>query len=308
MSQIVTNEPFGGVLLLNKSQGMTSNTALQKARRLFGKLKAGHTGTLDPLATGMLPICFGEATKFSRFILEARKQYVVTAQLGIVTDTGDADGEVLTRTPVTSEHFEALPQVLSAFRGKIQQIPPMYSALKHQGTPLYRLARAGKTIDRAARDVEIYELVLSDREPQHQTFQLRVDCSKGTYIRSLVEDIGQALGVGAHVTRLHRSSTSGFLQDHMYSLEALEVLDTEERWACLLPMTRLVSALPSYVADDIAFQRLSHGADLLVTLAFHETTNLSLWDTKGVFFGVGTYDPIGKIVVDRLIKQRSGHD
>src|SRR5579862_9142002 len=209
-----------GILLLDKPLGMTSNAALQKVKRLFNAKKAGHTGSLDPLATGMLPICFGEATKFSQFLLESDKCYQVEAKLGVKTRTGDAEGEVIAVKPVMDLTCERLEAVLSQFVGQIQQIPPMYSALKIQGKPLYELARQGIEIPREARSVQIYRLQLIDF--QAETLKFEVQCSKGTYVRTLVEDIGELLGCGAHVSALRRTVVLPYNEIKMYTLDALE--------------------------------------------------------------------------------------
>ena len=200
--------PIDGVLLLDKAPGVSSNRALQQVRRLYDAQKAGHTGTLDPMATGLLPVCFGEATKFSAYLLDADKRYRARIRLGEITDTGDADGEVIERRPVAAFADTDIENALAGLRGEIDQVPPMYSALKHQGRPLYELARQGKTIARAARRVTVYDMRLLERDADG--FELDVTCSKGTYIRSLAEDIGQALGCGAHITALRRLRTGAF--------------------------------------------------------------------------------------------------
>jgi tRNA pseudouridine55 synthase len=194
-----------GALLLDKPLGLSSNAALQQARRLFGAAKAGHAGTLDPLASGLLVVLFGEATKFAGPLLDADKEYLATLKLGERTATGDAEGEVLERRPAT---LEGLPAVLERFRGEIDQVPPMYSALKHQGTPLYRLARRGEEVERNARRVRISRLEAT--EAAGDRLVLRVVCSKGTYIRVLAEDIGEALGCGAHLSALRRTASGRF--------------------------------------------------------------------------------------------------
>ena len=213
-----------GVLVLDKPRGMSSNQALQKVRWLLNAEKAGHTGSLDPLATGVLPLCFGEATKFSQYLLDADKGYETLAQLGVTTTTGDAEGEVLERRPValTAEQIEA---ALQEFRGPIQQIPPMYSALKKDGQPLYKLARAGEVVEREARSVTIARLELLAWHGEQ--LRLAVDCSKGTYIRTLVEDLGQQLGCGAHVAELRRTQAGPFDLSQTVTLETLERLHGE---------------------------------------------------------------------------------
>ena len=198
-----------GVLLLDKPHGMTSNTVLQKARRLFSAAKAGHTGTLDPMATGLLPLCFGEATKFSADLLDADKTYEAELCFGVTTATGDAEGEVLERRAAQFSRAD-LDRALENFRGRIVQIPPMYSALKRDGQPLYKLARQGITVEREAREIDIFELVLRDLSEDLGACRLRVRCSKGTYIRTLAEDIGKTLGVGAYCCELRRIRTGPY--------------------------------------------------------------------------------------------------
>ncbi|MCK5813326.1 MAG: tRNA pseudouridine(55) synthase TruB, partial [Cocleimonas sp.] len=193
---------ISGILLLNKPLGLSSNAALQRARFLFRAKKGGHTGSLDPKATGVLPLCFGEATKVSGYLLNSDKRYITTVQLGQTSTTGDTEGEILNTVPVTAFSDETLQTVLDQFTGAITQIPPMYSALKHNGTPLYKLARKGIEIKRKEREITIYELTLLKRT--HDTLKLDIRCSKGTYIRTLAQDIGDALGFGAYITSLER--------------------------------------------------------------------------------------------------------
>ncbi|ETI61776.1 tRNA pseudouridine(55) synthase TruB [Marinomonas profundimaris] len=209
-----------GIVLLNKPIGLSSNQALQRVRRLYRAAKAGHTGALDPLATGMLPLCLGEATKFSQFLLDADKRYVTCIQLGKRTTTGDREGDILTDEPIPTLTDEALELVLDGFRGVIEQIPPMYSALKHEGKPLYEYARQGIVIERKRRTVTISNLTLVSRT--EDTLTLDIQCTKGTYIRTIGEDIGEALGCGAHLHSLHRVSTAGYSPDGMLSLEEFE--------------------------------------------------------------------------------------
>lgn len=209
-----TGRTVHGILLLDKAQGCSSNHALQRIKRLYDAKKAGHTGSLDPLATGMLPICFGEATKVSSFLLNASKTYLVTARLGVVTDTADADGKVLAKVPVTASLTEEkINTAVAAFIGEIEQVPPMYSAIRIGGQRLYKLARRGEVVERPARSVMIYSIELLDFDQDR--FTLRVHCSKGTYIRTLVEDLGSALDVGAHVTALRREQVDPFGQSPM---------------------------------------------------------------------------------------------
>ena len=233
---------LSGVFLLNKPLGLSSNCALQKVRRLFNAQKAGHTGALDPLATGLLPICLGEATKFSHYLLDSTKRYQTTVKLGQTTTTGDVEGEILLQREVPALTAERIEAVLQQFRGDIQQVPPMYSALKRDGRPLYELARQGIEIERQARPVSIYQLTLLDFTQDRLV--LEVTCSKGTYIRVLGEDIGEALGCGGHLIHLHRTQTGHFELIPSYTLEYLETLTSPERDALLLPVYAPVEHLP----------------------------------------------------------------
>ncbi|WP_375170964.1 tRNA pseudouridine(55) synthase TruB [Marinobacter sp.] len=221
MSRRRKGRDVNGILVIDKPQGVTSNGILQQVKRLYGAAKAGHTGALDPLATGVLPLCFGEATKFSQMMLDSDKAYIATARLGVRTETGDSEGAVVEEKPVPAElSAEALEPLLDRFRGDIQQVPSMYSALKHKGRPLYEYAREGIKVERPARPVTIYQLdLLAVRANE---IDLAVSCTKGTYIRSLVEDIGEALGCGAHVTALRRTMASGFTLDHVHKVPDLE--------------------------------------------------------------------------------------
>ncbi len=238
----VQRRPVHGVLLLDKPLGLSSNQALQKAKWLLRADKAGHTGTLDPLATGVLPLCFGAATKFSQMHLDADKTYVATARLGIKTSTGDAEGDVIEVRPVHVSEA-AVAEVAQRFTGPIQQVPPMHSALKKDGKALYEYARAGVEVEREARSVIIYKLnAAADLEnPAQAAIELRVTCSKGTYIRTLAEDMGEALGCGAHLTALRRTATGSFDESQCVSLEALTAMSEDERMACLLPVDALLA-------------------------------------------------------------------
>lgn len=234
-----------GVFLLDKPQGVSSNDIMQKVKRLFKANKAGHTGALDPLATGMLPICLGEATKFSQFLLDSDKRYVVTAKLGECTDTSDAEGQVVQSREVNVAEADILA-ALSAFRGEILQVPTMFSALKHNGKPLYEYARAGITVEREARPITIFELKFIDYQAPFLT--LEVHCSKGTYIRTLVDDLGEALGCGAHVTMLRRLAVADYPIEEMMPIEDLALLvdsfPSSELDRLLLPMDTAVASLP----------------------------------------------------------------
>ena len=233
----IKRRPVHGVLLLDKPKGLSSNDALQKAKWLLRAEKAGHTGTLDPLATGLLPLCFGAATKFSQLHLDADKRYEAIAALGVKTTTGDAEGAVLERRDVNVSD-ELLQSVLPQFRGEISQIPPMHSALKKDGKALYEYARAGIEVERLARNVTIFDL--TGELYGHAAIKMIVKCSKGTYIRTLGEDIGEKLGCGAHLSSLRRMGTGGFDVSQCVTLEALEAMTEEERLACLLPVESLL--------------------------------------------------------------------
>ncbi|SDL85336.1 tRNA pseudouridine55 synthase [Modicisalibacter muralis] len=292
--------PVDGVLLLDKPQGMSSNHALQRARRLLQAQKAGHTGTLDPMATGLLPVCLGEATKFSSHLLEADKVYRTRVRLGEITATGDAEGEVIERRAVKSFDDDEIESVLARFRGDIEQVPPMYSALKHRGRPLYQLAREGKTIERAPRRVTVYDTRLLGRD--EAGFELEVTCSKGTYIRTLAEDIGQALECGAHITALRRLRTGPFADDAMLTLEALEARGGQaEREAALLPADVLVAHLPCFEVDDMSAGRLLQGQQALTdTAGLSEDSPARLY-RDGVFLGLVTVIAAGVIAPRRLV-------
>lgn len=241
-----------GVLLLNKPAGMSSNQALQRAKRLFFAAKAGHTGSLDPLATGLLPLCFGEATKFSQFLLDARKGYISTFRLGSVTNTGDAEGEVLRELDASAVTREQVVAALAQLEGDIEQVPPMFSALKLNGQPLYKLARDGVEVERKARPVTIYQIeVLAFRSGPQAEVEVEVHCSKGTYIRTLAEDMGQILGCGARVEQLHRIATGPFDIADAVSLEDLEAErgegQAEQLDHHLLPTDTPVASLPALI-------------------------------------------------------------
>lgn len=233
-NQKISRRHISGVFLLNKPLGLSSNAALQKVRWLYRAQKAGHTGALDPLATGLLPICLGEATKFSHYLLDSTKRYQTTVRLGQTTTTGDVEGEILQERPIPVLSRELIEQTLEKFRGDIQQVPPMYSALKKEGRPLYELARKGIEIEREARPITIYTLELI--EFTENSITLDVTCSKGTYIRVLGEDIGEALGCGGHLTMLNRTQTGHFELIPSYTIEYLESLTEEQREALLLPV------------------------------------------------------------------------
>ncbi|MGL6071813.1 tRNA pseudouridine(55) synthase TruB [Craterilacuibacter sp.] len=245
-----------GVLLLDKPLGFSSNGALQKVRWLYTAAKAGHTGVLDPLATGLLPVCFGEATKFSSFLLDADKGYRATVCFGANTTTGDAEGEVVEERPVDFTQAQLLA-AMARFKGEIDQVPPMYSALKHQGKPLYEYARQGIDIERPARRVSIHGIELISFDGK--TAIIDVLCSKGTYIRTLAQDIGEALGCGAHLTGLRRTQTAGFRLEDALTIEQVEAVAVDARAGLLLPIDILVGHLPEVALSEADFGRFMHG-------------------------------------------------
>ena len=246
----VARRPVHGVLLLDKPLGWSSNDVLQKVKWLLRAEKAGHTGTLDPLASGVLPLCFGAATKFSQLQLDADKTYEATLSLGLKTSTADAEGEVVETRPVAVSQDDVV-RVTRQFTGAISQVPPMHSALKKDGKALYEYARAGLEVDRPARDVMIYELnmLLAHKDKASTAITMRVKCSKGTYIRTLGEDVGEALGCGAHLSALRRVATGGFEVAQCVTLEALEGMTEEQRLTCLLPVESLLAQHTSVTLD-----------------------------------------------------------
>lgn len=251
-----TRVPVHGVLLLDKGPGYSSNDVLIKAKRLLNAQKAGHTGTLDPFATGLLPLCFGEATKFSQDLLEADKTYEAVVHLGVTTETGDTEGAVLRRSEVNVSTAQ-VEEVLPRFRGDISQVPPMYSALKRDGKPLYEYARAGVTLEREARAVRIHKLEVIDYRAPFLT--LRVRCSKGTYVRVLGEDIGAALGCGAHLNALRRTEVGMLTLERAVTLEELAARPDSERAALLAPVDALLSSFPAVSLPELLAKRFLHG-------------------------------------------------
>ncbi|MFC0336755.1 tRNA pseudouridine synthase B [Kushneria avicenniae] len=291
--------PINGVLLLDKHEGVSSNRALQQVRGLYQAQKAGHTGTLDPMATGLLPICLGEATKFSSWLLDADKRYLASIRLGVVTDTGDREGEVLKQRSVPDLEDGDIETVLADFVGEIEQVPPMYSALKHQGQPLYAHARAGRELERAPRRVSIYDIALTSRHARG--FSLDVSVSKGTYIRTLAEDIGERLGCGAHLEGLRRLRTGPFNDGNMLDFEALEAMSDEQRLEKLLPVDALINHLPQLDTDDDGAQRILHGQPVsLDTNGLEEGSVARLYHDHALL-GVVTVSGPGQCSPRRLI-------
>lgn len=287
-----------GVLLLDKPRGLTSQQAVARAKRLFNARKAGHTGTLDPLADGLLPIGFGEATKFSQFLLDADKRYLATLRLGVVTTTGDAEGEITQERPVVVT-LSQISEVLPRFAGPQQQIPPMHAAIKVDGKPLYAYARAGETIAREPRSIIINNIQLIDFNKEN--LKIRVSCSKGTYIRVLAEDIGAALGCGAHLTALTREAAGGLDLANTVSMEGLDAMTPPQRLECLLPMDTFAANLTrlDLTAEDkrrlVTGQQVNLGNAALAGLR-------RLYEPSGAFFGIGEA-VAGTLLARRLLTQ-----
>jgi tRNA pseudouridine55 synthase len=291
----VERRPIDGVLLLDKPVGPSSSAVLQAVKRLLNAEKAGHAGTLDPLASGLLPLLFGEATKFAQFGLDAAKEYVADVRLGAATDTGDAEGQVVERRPVEVDE-KRLAQALDRFRGEITQVPPMYSALKHEGRPLYELARAGQTVARAAREVTIHELELVSRDGT--LLRLRVLCSKGTYVRQLAADLGLALGTVAHLAALRRTAVAGLRLAQAVTLDDLQALGEASRLAWLLPPDRLLEHLPRVDLAAPQAGRFLNGQ--AVRLPGVAQGPVRVYQT-GALLGVGESGPEGELQPARLI-------
>jgi tRNA pseudouridine55 synthase len=278
-----------GVLLLDKPAGLTSTRALARAKRALGSLKAGHTGTLDPFATGLLPLVFGEATKFSRFLLDARKAYDATLRLGEETATGDTEAEVHARTPVTAD-LARIDAVLADFVGPQDQVPPMHSAVRIDGQRLYDLARAGKEVERAARRIEI--LALERLAYDGRDLTVRVECSKGTYVRKLAQDVGAALGCGAHLVELRRTSVGALRLADSVTFESLEAEGPQAAARHLLATEVLVSGLPRLDADASETTRFLHGR-VLARPPAHPGEDVAVFSSDGRFLGVGRQAPGG---------------
>ncbi|MFT5839528.1 MAG: tRNA pseudouridine55 synthase [Flavobacteriales bacterium] len=305
-----------GIILLNKGLGLSSNHALQQVKRMFNAAKAGHTGALDPLASGMLPICLGEATKFSQFLLDTDKTYKVTAKLGVRTTTSDADGEVV-ETNLVNVTETQLFAACEHFKGPIKQVPSMFSALKHQGKPLYFYARQGIDIPREARDITIFSLSIDRFEADE--VDMTVHSSKGTYIRSLVDDLGQLLGCGAYVSKLHRTQVTDYPADKMMTMEALQALrdEIDNETADLLndqtftvmddllmPMDSAVKTLDSVELEQIAEGFFRHGnpVSFMGSTEYAQDTLIRAYSKdSALFLGVGFIDADGKIAPKRTV-------
>lgn len=284
-----------GVLLLDKPLGLTSNDALQKARRLFSAAKGGHTGTLDPLATGLLPLCFGEATKFSADLLDADKTYEAVVRLGVCTDTGDAEGAVIATAAVNVAKDDIF-RVLRQFAGTIRQVPPMHSALKRNGRPLYELARQGIEVERESRMVTIHAIDCLSFGGDSLT--LRIACSKGTYIRVLAADIGRALGCGAHLAGLRRTRVGDLDLGAAVTLAHLESLDEAGRASCLQPVDALLRSLPSATLEGKAAERFRHGNPVDLPAGLSGKVRIYV---DGTLIGVGEPAPDGRLWPKRLV-------
>ncbi len=318
--------PINGMLLLNKSPGMSSNAALQQAKRLFFANKAGHTGSLDPLATGVLPICFGEATKFTQFLLDADKQYRSTFTLGVETSTGDADGELVNFADTSQLDLKTVEQALQAFIGDIEQVPSMYSAIKHQGQPLYKLARQGIEVERKVRSVSVFSidvldfrtkvsLEMDERVMTVAELDVHVHCSKGTYIRSIASDLGQALQCGGHVSKLHRVATAEFNDDEAYTLDQLSEERGEQRAEVLdhhlLPMETPANHLPALeLHEQSSFYFLQGQAVRDPDIAKQGDVGdlLRIYDPTLGFIGVGEVTDDGRVTPKRLVVQAAVED
>jgi tRNA pseudouridine55 synthase len=292
-----------GILLLNKPLGISSNKALQAARNIFKAQKAGHTGSLDPLATGLLPVCFGEATKYSGYLLDSSKTYRAQCKLGVTTTTADGEGEILSEQPVDVS-MDRLQQVLQQFVGKIEQTPPMHSAVKHQGERLYNLARQGIEVERKSRQIEIYQLECLSFKGDVVEFD--VHCSKGTYIRTLAEDIGAALGCGAYLTALERTGVQPFWDDKSWTLDELREISDDEHQDlqdCLLPLEAALRDWPEVeLTSDMSFYILQ-GQPVQVPQSPTEGL-VRLMDEKQGFIGLGHILSDGRIAPKRMLRNQ----
>ncbi|HAF01776.1 MAG TPA: tRNA pseudouridine(55) synthase TruB [Methylophilaceae bacterium] len=298
MQQKRVKRDVSGVLLLDKPLGFSSNQALQKIKWLYQAAKAGHTGTLDPLATGLLPICLGEATKFAQYLTDADKTYVATIKLGVTTTTADAEGEVIDTRPAnfTNEQFQAACQ---QFVGEISQVPPMYSALKHEGKALYAYARAGIEIAREARQVTIRDIAINSL--MGDVAQVTVTCSKGTYIRTLAEDIGNALGCGAHLIALRRITAAAYDLSQAVTVEQLESMTLETRDRMLLAVDSAIECLPKMILNQDAAYYLMQGQPVWQSGKISEG-DLRLYSENNQFLGLGFQQDDGKIAPKRLLQ------
>ena len=287
---------MNGLLLLNKALGLSSHRAMQQVKRLFDAKKAGHTGSLDPLATGMLPICLGEATKFAQYLLDADKSYQVEGRLGVQTSSGDAEGDIICQQEVPPFSIDEMQQAVLSFQGPGLQIPPMYSALKHKGQPLYRYALKGVELVREPRPIHINLIELISYE--HPYFKIRVQSSKGTYMRTLIEDIAKKLGTCAHVTMLHRDTTSGFNTSQMMTIAQLEQMSQDQRMQYVLPMDVMVQQFPTLNVSAEHLIRLQQG-QVVTYDGLQDKQIYRLY--QDAFMGLGQYITEKGLTVKRLI-------
>ena len=290
------------MILLDKPLGLSSNQAMQRVKHLYQAEKAGHTGSLDPLATGLLPICLGEATKFANFLLDADKSYLAHVRLGIKTSTADAEGEIIQQKAVHIEQTQ-LQQVLKQFEGEIRQTPPIYSALKVDGKPLYAYARAGQQVEIKARLVNIHQLELVSW--QAEQLVLQVTCSKGTYIRTLAQDIGEQLGCGAHLSALRRLSTGNFNIQQAYTLEDLSRMNLSQLDALLLPVDVKMQHLAKISLTEQQANSILHGQPIATEQDFKINEIIRLYKNRGEFIGLAECRTLGKLNPKRLIRQNS---
>ncbi|HIF55504.1 MAG: tRNA pseudouridine(55) synthase TruB [Methylococcales bacterium] len=297
MSKRKSGRNIHGIILLDKRLEASSNRALQEVRRLFNANKAGHTGSLDPMATGLLPLCFGEATKVSAMMLDDDKRYQVVAKLGVMTDTGDVEGKVIAEKPVPKLDSSLIKQCLQGFMGQIEQVPPMYSALKHNGRKLYELAREGKVIERKARKITIFELELL--QFTEATLTLDVMCSKGTYIRSLVEDIGHQLGCGASVLELRRTQAGQFKIEDAFTLEQLQAMDSKALNSCLLKVDKPLESLPLIALSATQAGLIKQGQKIQTEQPSTHQNMVRMY-SEHVFLGLGELLLDGKLVPKRI--------
>ncbi|MCG9759058.1 tRNA pseudouridine(55) synthase TruB [Pseudoalteromonas sp. Isolate6] len=307
MARRTKGRAIDGILLLNKPQGISSNKALQQAKGIYFAQKAGHTGALDPLATGMLPICFGEATKFTQFLLDTDKTYVVRAQLGERTTTSDSDGEIVETRPVNVT-LEQLEREIASFLGESDQYPSMYSALKYQGQPLYKYAREGIEVPRKCRKINVYRITLDEYDEQTQQIQMTVHVSKGTYIRTIVDDLGEKLGCGAHVIMLHRSEVGHYPSDKMITLVELEALLEKAKAEEVAPSTYLDELLLPMDTALVDLSVVDISAEQGVAFGHGQTVaveNLPGGIVKvvadGKFVGIGERNPQGLLKAKRAL-------
>ena len=317
MARRKQGRPLNAVFILDKPHGLSSNAALQRTRRLFNAQKAGHTGSLDPMATGVLPICFGESTKFTQWGLDADKAYIARVRLGVTTRTGDAEGEILGNTDASHINAQDVEKVLDRFRGSIEQIPSMFSALKYKGTPLYELARKGIEVEREPREVSIYHLEMHDfQRAEYVEFNLEVQCSKGTYVRTLAEDIGLALGVGAHLVALRRTAAGPFRLDQAKTLDDLEKIRGDgapELLDCfLLPADATIEHLSRVEIDSQSADFFYMGQSVMVPGIYkipacegsrfvEETDIVRVVSDTGDFLGVGEVTDDSRVQPKRVV-------